>query len=221
MYDFLKPILLIAMTLGFSVEGYPSSYQALANIPSATGLSNLHGADFKALTFTTPSNYTQVETIKLGLDNYVSTAPPTSVVQLTLFSVGNDGKPAAILASTSETIPISGSNQTYTFTVNGWILSPNTSYALAVSSDNAGIAWWRGAGVPVGYNGFSYNTFYVSSTGSSGPWTTPSSYGNAVEILVSTTNPVPALEDWAKIILVLMVLSLLVWWHRRSKSIAV
>ena len=195
MYDFIKFILLIAMTFGFSVDAYPSSYQALAIIPNtATGNSNISGAYFKALTFTTPTNYTQVETIKLGLNNFTGNTSATSVVQLTLFSVGNDGKPATILASTSETVPINGSNLIYTFTINGWILSPNTSYALAVSSDNAGIAWWRGAGVPVGYNGFSYNTFYVSSTGSSGPWTTPSSFGNAVEILVSTAYPVPTLS---------------------------
>ena len=223
MFDFFKSILLIAVTLGFSAEAYPGAYQALANIPSATGNSNIHGADFKALTFTTSSNYTQVETINLGLNNYNGNTAASSLVQLTLFSVGNDGKPATVLASKSRTIPISGSDQIYTFTINDWILSPNTGYALGVSSDSAGIAWWRGAGTPVGYNGFSYDTFYASSSGGSGPWTSPSNYGNAVEILVSTVNPVPpapipTLSEWAQLLLALMVLAIVSWHFHRERS---
>lgn len=222
MYDFLKLGLLFAMTWGFPVEAYPSAYQALANIPAATGNANLQGAGYKALTFTTPANYTQVETINLGLNNYTGNTAATSVVQLTLFSVGNDGKPAAVLASTSQTISISSPGQIYTFTINGWILSPNTSYALGVSSDSAGIAWWRGASTPVGYNGFSYDTFYVSSTGSSGPWTSPNNYGNAVEVLVSNVSPVPvsvpALGEWAQFMMMLAMIATAGFYGWRIKQ---
>ena len=218
----LKTILAIFMMLGVPVVAHSSSYQALANLPnSATTFSAFQTSnDYKAVIFTTPSRYTQVETIRLGLKYYPSTSPSNSLVRLTLFSVGNDGKPADVLATTSQTVPLTSSDDYYTFAIQNWTLSPNTSYAVALSTDYPGISWWRNSGspTPTAYNGFTYLGFYKSGTGSSGPWILPNSAGNALEILVSDYVPVPTLDEVAQVMLGFFVLLILAWWHRSNKE---
>jgi len=218
----LKTILAIFMMLVVPVVAHSSTYQALANLPSsATGRTTLIGNnDYKAVTFTTPSNYTQVGTIRLGLTYYPSTSPSNNFVRLTLLSVGNDGKPADVLATTSQTLPLSNSDDYYTFAVQNWTLSPNTSYAVALSTDSTGITWWRDSGSPTAYNGFSYGAFYVSSAGTPGSWSTALSAGNALEIVVSdyVPVPVPTLDETAQVMLGLFVILILAWWHRSNRE---
>lgn len=216
----LKTVLAIFMMLGVPVVAHSSTFQALANLPSSSIARTylIGNNDYKAVTFTTPGNYTQVETIRLGLKYYPLTSPSANFVRLTLFSVGSDGKPADIIATTSQTLPLTNSDDYYTFAIPNWPLSPNTSYAVALSTDSTGISWWRDAGSPTAYNGFSYDGYYISSSGSSGPWTLPSSTGNAIEILVSEYVPVPSLNEAAQVILGLFVLLIIVWWHRSNKE---
>ncbi|MEY4684765.1 MAG: hypothetical protein RLZ25_1224 [Pseudomonadota bacterium] len=214
-----KATLAFFIMLGVPTVAQSSTFQALANLPSsATGRTALVGGEYKAVIFTTPSNYTQVETIRLGLMNNTFGYTSSSFVLLTLFSVGNDGKPAGVLASTSQTLTLTDSNDLYTFAIPNWTLSPNTSYAIALSSDSTGVAWWRDSGSPTAYNDFSYGGFYRSSSGSSGPWTLPASAGNALEILVSDYVPVPTLDEVARFILGLFVLLILAWWHRSNEE---
>lgn len=184
----------------------------ISNTPNGTtGGNELSASRWKALQFTTNDRPARINAITLGLNPPGDTPPlQTAIalpaqfnVELLLYSVVN-GQPAAQIASTGpQSVNMTQRSQMYSFEVGpGFVLAPNTRYALVIRSDATGIKWGRlgdGVTTPSSFTGYAYNGFSLTeNTGAT--WADTNLSNNAVVIDVTfLAMPVPTLSAWAMI----------------------
>lgn len=240
---FLRFILLVSLALYIELaEGSP--VVALSNIPPPgnfkPGGSTLDSNAWKALLFTTPNSArSEIVSVQVGLSCITCGGssepyPYIADLQVTLYSVSNQ---AGVMAPNTElySIPmqyglvLTGRGTLFTFQIPHWELAANTHYALVIKSTDTHPVKWGNVEVnsndepPEGQNGFSFDSaFLTQSTPTTPLWTSAGlANNNGLEMQVVFTalpNPIPTLNDWAQILMMLALISMggLYRWNRKS-----